>query len=274
MKTTTFACKECGCEVERPLKHMRRAGRFCSPRCYYRWKPKNPTPNPTAIPCPICQKDFLPYGKQRTCSMKCKLEKGFKKRRRTCVTCGNNFETTRPAAPNKYCSNKCFVASIRLPKTELDCPQCGKHVVRATVRTRPRKFCSDECRKLYMRGENSHMFRGGNRAYRGSNWTQQAALARARDGGWCQGCGAPHSVEKASVDHIVPFRLTKIYADKDQKDPNDLANLICLCRKCHARKTSAEVKLLKGDVIGFLTAVNIFMPIQKVEQALSFWGLL
>ena len=123
-----------------------------------------------------------------------------------------------------------------------------------------------------MQGENHPLFRGNRRGYRGANWHKQAALARERDGGLCQGCGALCN-EKASVDHIVPFRLTREYGAHESKDPNDLHNLISLCRSCHAKKTQAERKLLKGDVIGFLSVVRVFMPIDKVEAALIFWGL-
>jgi hypothetical protein len=67
--------------------------------------------------------------------------------------------------------------------------------------------------------------------------------------------------------------LTREYGEREGKDPNDLHNLMSLCRSCHAKKTHAERKLLRGDVIGFLAAVRVFMLIDRVESALAFWGL-
>jgi 5-methylcytosine-specific restriction endonuclease McrA len=270
----TFVCQGCSAEVTRWQKVIKAGkGKFCSPRCYYAWKVAHPTPHPSAIPCPVCGKDFVPYGNQRTCSMTCRLAKGNKKRQRACAHCGKTFEARQPSSSNKYCDISCMGAASRLPQREFDCLGCGKHVVLPMVRTRARKFCCRECQSGYMQGPQHPLFRGNRRGYRGKNWHRQAALARERDGGICQGCRIT-CVQKASVDHIVPFRLTKQYGEREGKDPNDLRNLLSLCRSCHAKKTQAEPRLLRGDVIGFLAAVRVFLPADRVESALRLWGLL
>jgi hypothetical protein len=73
------------------------------------------------------------------------------------------------------------------------------------------------------------------------------------------------------VDHIVPFRMCKTY--EDGRDPNNLRNLICLCRSCHAKKTHMERKVLGGDVMGFISRAKAIVDLDRLLDALDYWGL-
>ena len=266
MRTGTFNCKGCGAVVERPTKSINRGQKYCSPHCFY----ASGTKAKSRV-CRNCGATFTNRNALRYCGSSCFQEFIAKRKTTICAECKQPFQQMRPSLSQKYCSKKCEGAARTLPPRVFDCAHCGKSIAVRMVRNCPRKFCSKECQYAHTRGENHCLFRGNRRGYRGANWLKQASAARLRDGGVCQGCGAI-CTEKASVDHVVPFRLTKLYGGRENKDPNDLRNLLSLCRSCHSKKTQAERKLLKGDMIGFITAVKCFLPIEKVQPALAFWG--
>jgi len=64
----------------------------------------------------------------------------------------------------------------------------------------------------------------------GAGWTQQKALARARDNYRCQICGVVETDRAHDVHHKIPFRHFK-----SSEEANRLDNLITLCRKCHQK---------------------------------------
>jgi 5-methylcytosine-specific restriction endonuclease McrA len=72
---------------------------------------------------------------------------------------------------------------------------------------------------------------------RSPRWKALRFLARRRDGFKCVSCGASGRLE---VDHIHPVRTHPDLAF-------DLANLQCLCRSCHSRKTRIEVGMDEVD---------------------------
>jgi len=97
-----------------------------------------------------------------------------------------------------------------------------------------------------------------------------------RDGA-CVNCSAlPAENQKLSVDHIVPFRLAKQYADEMPigPSPNHLDNLASLCRTCHGFKLHPEGKLLRGDIIGFIQEVKAIIPLETIQTALRLYGLI
>jgi len=60
----------------------------------------------------------------------------------------------------------------------------------------------------------------------------------------------------------------------EEHDPNDLDNLVCLCRKCHQKKTTGiERRLLRGDVIGFISKMKSFVGEERTIKALSLYNL-
>ena len=126
--------------------------------------------------------------------------------------------------------------------------------------------------------------------------SRRAGLERA-----CAACG--EEFEKpgdAAVDHIVPAavvaelnknvlgKLRKEFEGSELKvkgltmkvsggiyDAENPANLWSACRKCHGRKRRAEVKLERGDTMGYLAEVNrIGFPLDRAKKALALYGLL
>lgn len=72
---------------------------------------------------------------------------------------------------------------------------------------------------------------------RSPRWKALRFLAKRRDGFKCVSCGVSGRLE---VDHIHPVRTHPDLAF-------DLANLQCLCRSCHSRKTRIEVGMDEVD---------------------------
>lgn len=96
---------------------------------------------------------------------------------------------------------------------------------RHDIETRPQKAPS---------GEDSIWWRGGisERYWPGDDWWGQKHKALRRDQYRCQSCGATHRDigRNPDVHHIKPIRMTD-----DGENPNELSNLITLCRSCHKR---------------------------------------
>jgi DEAD/DEAH box helicase domain-containing protein len=79
----------------------------------------------------------------------------------------------------------------------------------------------------------------------GPSWTQARQGALVRDGYQCRQCGAPQREGRThDVHHIRPFREFGFIAGENRNDrqANDLDNLITLCPTCHQRVESARGK--------------------------------
>lgn len=81
-------------------------------------------------------------------------------------------------------------------------------------------------------GDKSPRWAGGWEPYYGSNWPNQKAEARSRDGYVCKRCGKSESELRRGLDvhHIRPFRL---FGRIGYILANDLSNLVSLCKDCH-----------------------------------------
>lgn len=275
-------CKQCKKEIYR---NRQRPTSFCSQSCasLFAWSKKE---TKKAIKCHICEILFRPCRGQKTCSMKCKLEKGRRKRRRICIVCKAEFQTPIGTYQGKYCSNKCYWNSgnaggpgkKRFRNTEsarYKCLNCGAEGT-SYARSRPRIYCSNKCAREHLRGENSPLWRGQRRQERGSSWKRLSREARERDGCCITPfCGKTEKDigENLSVDHIVPFRMTVLYGQTDGIDPNHIDNLVCLCRSHHAKKTNVETRIIRGDIIGFLAEIRTIIPEDRISKALQLWGL-
>ena len=272
-KAKEFTCKQCGAKG---IKRSQFAPKFCDYKCrnafLEKWR-KDKRIHPE-VACVVCGKVFTPYSKckEPCCSMKCKLQKGIRKRKRKCKECGKVFSARSFSSLVSYCSKSCAGRASRLEPYTFKCLKCGTIKTLPRVSTRPRKFCSRACSDGFYAAEKSPLFRGNRRHYRGADWKTQARLARERDGNVCQSCGAATD-EKLSVDHIVPFRLAYRYASTEEKNPNQLVNLVSLCRKCHSKKTRIETRLLRGDLVGFRAEIKALICAEKAEDALTYWGL-
>jgi DEAD/DEAH box helicase domain-containing protein len=79
----------------------------------------------------------------------------------------------------------------------------------------------------------------------GPSWTQAREGALVRDGHQCRQCGAPEREGRThDVHHIRPFREFGFIPGENRNDrqANDLDNLITLCPTCHQRAESARGK--------------------------------
>jgi len=78
--------------------------------------------------------------------------------------------------------------------------------------------------------------------YRGPDWRAQRRRARERDGGQCAHCGAPEQDRQHDIHHLRPFRDFGYVRGLNQayQEANRLANLVTLCRVCHARAENGQ----------------------------------
>jgi len=174
------------------------------------------------------------------------------RRARKCAACETSFVPANIPwnRAAKYCSRACYyaVAGLRPAMIEVACALCGVVLRRtqAAVKRHAHSFCSTRCQHEFNTRENNASWRGGNRAYRGPGWRRLAEEIRERDGYRCRRCGKHQDDEgtRLSVDHIIPFR-----SFDDAAEANAPANLVSLCRSCHAKKARAETAWLKGDVL-------------------------
>lgn len=106
------------------------------------------------------------------------------------------------------------------------------------------RFCTDLCRRTFMRGENDPRYVGGPTTYRGRGWLVQRKKAVQRDSGTCQDCGKVVGLS-IPVHHRRPFREFE-----NPEEANCLENLICYCQSCHMKHERPAVRHPGGSIPG------------------------
>lgn len=134
------------------------------------------------------------------------------------------------------------------------CDWCGKTTSRMASMVRDGKmYCNQECLGKGRTAEGNNQWKGGmtawnSRAFRGKNWTHQAARARKRDEYTCQYLGCSKTQKELGVTfhvhHIVPF-----YNFTDKRKANALKNLITYCPSHHIME---EAKNKTGQQLVFI----------------------
>jgi hypothetical protein len=226
------------------------AHKFCSKACQFEWMNRNHVPNTT---CQNCGKEYwkapayrtLRPGQNDFCSPTCKHAwQSRNKVERTCEKCGKTFYVSPSSVEYhgcRFCSLEC--AGTAVERVEHECEQCHKSYKVPPNRATITRFCSRECRcaweSEYRRGPNNPHWRGGPIRDYGENWLRQRRRAIDRDGG-CRLCGAKNSTNGYELDvhHIRPIREFPT-----REKANYLANLITLCRICHAKVHSGQAVL-------------------------------
>lgn len=263
--THEVTCKRCGNTNSVNFFRQNRE-KFCSSKCWYEWRKENRVKSL----CRHCRMPFVHVGGRGIfCSNRCRIDHSRKDV--TCSECSKTF-TTKKSSGRKFCSFKCAAIVSRENIPDQSCKNCGK-IFRPFTKAREMLFCCHACAHSFNRGKNNALYRGNRLHDRGPDWQEKARETRLRDNNICQGCRRRPN-QRASVDHIVPYRLARdICKVLVMFNPNDLINLICLCRSCHSKKTAAEMKLLRGNIVGFISAAKVIIPLERILKALCLYGL-
>lgn len=165
-----------------------------------------------------------------------------------CDTCGNSFSRSPSHLSNEnFCSRKCLgIANGKRnegkakPSSEvlkLTCNYCQSEYQKLKSQHRSKNnFCSTKChdnwRAIHNAGANSHLWEGGKREWYGMSWKIRRKEAIERDNGTCRRCGKTKAQmgKNPDVHHKIPF---KFFGLEFHEIANGLANLVCLCNKCH-----------------------------------------
>ncbi len=215
------------------------------------------------------------YKKKRYCSRRCwNLSTGILS---TCKQCGAEFKG-RPGSRYKWCSWKCYNVHRGAPVLK-PCIQCGKlFTKRDRATTKKHRYCSRTCMWAWRRAHAKELkIRFYDRKQdRGRDWPQASNLCRELHEHQCQapGCDLVRD-ERLNVDHIIPYRLLLRLMETDPHlKANDQRNLIPLCRVHHLRKSGAENKLFRGNVVGFIAEASRLIPKERILAALRLYGLI
>lgn len=196
---------------------------------------------PVLVKCQWCGAEILSdirKGKtKKYCSKQCywKAWEGdhpelYKLPNRICEECGKEFHPKDKDHGKRFCSRECQRKNGRLKRT-VNCIVCGKPFLRDNANER---FCSQECFHEYNHGENNGKFnnwvtqdeRGyirytdGHSEY-GGKYLHQVIWYEANPDGVCEDCGG-------KVEHV--------HHDDNNKQNNELGNLVGLCSSCHLKR--------------------------------------
>ncbi|MEN8097453.1 MAG: DEAD/DEAH box helicase [Chloroflexota bacterium] len=96
----------------------------------------------------------------------------------------------------------------------------------------------------------------------GPDWDGQRAKALERDGGICRHCSLPPMAGRShDVHHLKPFRSFGYVPElnRNDKEANQLSNLITLCSRCHQRAESTV--RMRGALSGLGTLFHNLVPL-------------
>jgi hypothetical protein len=172
-------------------------------------------------------------GRKTYCSVKCSVIARDKKVKITCKICDKTVYRSKGDTSNGrgiYCSAKCK-GYDRRKRVIRKCDLCENEVELQfqVAKRRKRNFCSDECHKKGMSGENSFLWRGGT-SFKSYCKKFNEALKkdiRTRFGKKCYLCGNQENGRKLDIHHI-DYNKNSICNGKDWA-------LIPLCRGCHSK---------------------------------------
>jgi len=235
----TTKCETCGKTIETSFRELEQYDKqFCSDKCDSQYRSDNPmTQN---LPDNNKGSDHPRYVERHTVE---------------CDNCNSDIERVPSdiSSGNNFCDSDCYHEFLRdnmqgenNPNwkggtVSVECTQCSEEleVERRTYNDYRKNgknfYCSDDCRvesfRDSMSGEEHPRYTGYQRYY-GTSWRTKKKQARQRDNHKCQECGATRDEmgQEPDVHHITPFREFD-----DSQEANKLDNLVCLCKRCHAK---------------------------------------
>ena len=203
------------------------------------------------IGCTYCKSEYscdnhrFKLYKNHFCSMECKglwMSENLKTKNnpgysRIIVKCDecNNLLLIIPHRKkhnqHNFCNKRCY-GKWRSQNTlqdknttwkskEVKCLNCNTKFFRSPSLIKDKIFCTSECWKEYVSGENHHCWKGGKIPYQQKSWKEIRIVALNRDDNECMNCKA---TENLHVHHLISYRKSKDHG---------LNNLVVLCVKCH-----------------------------------------
>lgn len=152
-----------------------------------------------------------------------------------CFSCAHIFHNNQQRKKRKEkmrARSNTYEESKKIP-----CPICGKPINRRS------SFCIEH-RKKTPTGYNSPNWRGGKIPYNGE-WAKFREVARKRAKGNCQSCGKSESDNGRRLDTHHKKEIRRFLIPEVSHDDR---NLICLCRKCHAKLHHPKGSVFSRDL--------------------------
>ena len=177
--------------------------------------------------CDVCGKEFQHQNcpksqriRRRYCSQACA---GIARRHSnygrllTCETCGSQFLPFRQDAGHRYCSMKCKGIAFRTSRygRTRTCEQCGREFDDDSSPARHRRFCSQDCFRLFRRQQPG---------YRGGEKTSFKVRVANLFPSPCAICGWDEA--RTDAAHIVP---------RGDTGPDTVENGVILCPNHHRK---------------------------------------
>lgn len=186
-----------------------------------------------------------------------------------CAVCEKEFEGWK-YRERKICGDKdCLGEFTRIHNSGEDgpnwrggginynCDYCGDDITldRCLFEEFDNHFCDEWCYADWQSenrvGENHHQWQGGGVEYYGTGWSNIRKERIEMDNGECRVCGIDRDTHQdkfgrdLAVHHIIPRREFYDEEDEmyDEKEMNDLNNLISLCDKHHIKVERGVINL-------------------------------
>ena len=156
-----------------------------------------------------------------------------------CAKCGKEFEVelkkynaSKKENSSFYCSKECY---SHIGSQLCKCANCGKEVWRANSQIARSKTGNIYCSRSCATAKNNTLFKSGenNPNYKGTNYRKKAFDNYEHK---CHICGWNEDEDVLEVHHI----------DED-RDNNELENLLILCPICHKKLTLHKCKLIDNN---------------------------
>ena len=175
--------------------------------------------------CEFCGKEFKTFEstqhKKKFCSSECRKKTTHIEAE--CLICGKKYEIAKSRYCGKFirhkcCSADCYEKHLIIEKAKIQqkhthqCTNCGKVFYGSRNNKTEYKFCSQECSKDFMKGENSFAFKRG--------WVVNLS------GYKCIKIGDKYLYEHRIIMEEVLGRKLKKYEVVHHKDENKLNNSI------------------------------------------------